>query len=333
MYENSNTFLINTVRFDPGAGRNTMLPYALIDDTLKESTIFNNDTSPEQGQYLLGEFEDFASAMQDMSGFEGVFGTGHPFYALDTDKSVTDIPEIGRFIEATRVKVIQDSWRYAGNWACSGCQVETDLPDLKQFCKPCRVVDLKPRDVFKALPDLDFWVVVDSNSEEIEEDIRCRSQNAGFYQSDISIHRSIESTNRVLKAVNNGQKTNDRLPIDLHIVEKKELLKAIDQLECLDPNEQKAFIPIQPRSLHVTWERADQPYNFALDFLLSMTDLKFSPELQNKIIGARHKVAEKFTNGQLIDMIFDTDPKSARQLADPAMMRILANRLNNWRQR
>lgn len=321
-----------SITFDPEANPGLMMPYGFINDTLAASELFNAKMNPEQGQYLLQEFYDFADAMKTIPGYGGVFGTGHPFYALQPDNGVTSIPEIGRFVGETRDKTLLDSWRYAGKWACGSCQVQNNLTDLKSSCKPCDIVDLKPRDIFKALPDLDFWVVVEENNESVESLVEQRSQQAGFYQSDMSIYRSVRDTNRVLQALNSGRKPNARLPIDLHIVTRESLVDAISSLEDLNIQSESYYVPIQPRSLHVNWEQADEPYNFTHDFLFSLTEYDLTDDVQEKLMQTRRNMGARFTNGQIFHAIFENDAKSARQLTDSTMMKILATRLNHWRE-
>lgn len=329
---NSTHALTQNMTFDPESNAGLMLPYALLDDVLHESQVFNKNTDPFQGHYLLNEFFDFSDAMQKIPGRSGVFATGHPFYAFQADGSVAYIPEIDRFIEETRQKATADSWRFAGKWACSGCQLQTNLPDLKQICRPCDVVELKPRDVFKALPDLDFWVVVEKNNPAIEAQVELRANQAGFYPSDVSVYRSINETQRVLKAINRGEKVNSRLPVDMHVVTREELYQGLAGLDRMAKDNSMNFVPMQPRSLHVKWERADTPYNFVQDFLLALTEAGMEDNLQAEIMKRRRLLAASYTNGQLFHKIFDTDAKSARQLSNPAMMKILAGRLNGWRE-
>ena len=321
----------STFSFDPEANTGLMLPYQMLSKALHESITFNQNEDPAQGEYLLKEFYDFADAVSSVPGYLGVFGTGHPFYALQSNNGVTYIPEIGRFIEQTIDRVAEDSWRFAGKWACGSCQVQNNLPDLKSQCKPCEIVDIKPRDMFKALPDLDFWVIVDQVDTATEKTIEQRTSTAGFYQSDKSIYRAVRDTAAVLTSLNAGQQPGARLPIDLHVVTEKEFSACLDKLNCLDVKSDSYEVPIQPRSLHVAWEQADEAYSFTHDFLFSLTEHGMSPELQERIIETRRILATKFTNGEIFHSIFNNDTKAARQLTNSTMMQILAARLNSWR--
>ncbi|HVC36737.1 MAG TPA: hypothetical protein VNE40_04845 [Candidatus Dormibacteraeota bacterium] len=319
--------------FDPEANSSLMLPYSLIQQVLQQAIRFNNDTRPEKGQYLLGEFHDFAETMQHIPGYLGVFGTGYPFYAFRPDGSVLPVPEISRFLEETTEKVSQDKERLAGRWACTACQVQNDLPDLKTICRPCDMVGLKPRQVFKALPDLDFWVIVAQDGPSIEEIIEKQAHQAGFYQSDSSIYRAVRDTGRVLKALAEGTKPDTRLPIDMHVItgqEFSELLRRVDNIT-QDTNDPKVLV--SPRTLHVNWEHVDTPYNFTKDFVWSLTEKGLEESLSVALQATRRTMAEKLHNGQIARLAIESEDIPKRQLADPTMLGIFAKRINEWRER
>lgn len=214
-------------------------------DALELAITFDQNESPLKGEYFKDQFAEFREAVSSVDGYLGVFGTGHPFYAYKPDGGVYGIEEYRRHIgEALDMNKLDTKGAMAA-WACAACHDEYRLPDLKQFCKPCEVVELKPREVFKRLPDLDFWMIVDENNPGIEREVESLVHEVGFYTSDDKIHSAINSTTEVMSTLNNGEYPDARLPIDLHIVEGNDLLKAL----CAVPQQLDGdrFIPIAPR--------------------------------------------------------------------------------------
>src|SRR5258706_5292443 len=119
--------------------------------------------SQEVGNYLFKESHKVSDDLSKIPGVVGTIGLGYPFYAINTEgKDPVHVPEISNFLETTRELVDEDMRYNPEGWKCPGCQLENKLPDLKTLCKPCDLVKLKPRDVFKALPDLDVIVIVDN---------------------------------------------------------------------------------------------------------------------------------------------------------------------------
>lgn len=157
-------------------------------DILDTAIKFTADESLVKGEYFSYQFNQFHEAVKDIPGVIGVFGTGYPFYAYQDDGSIADIPEIQRYQRSFQSAIERDRLRAYGGWLCGACELACDLPDLKKYCKPCDSVDFKPRDIFKALPDLDYWVVVEDAPErelrQQELEIQARAKAFAFESSD-----------------------------------------------------------------------------------------------------------------------------------------------------
>lgn len=308
-----------------------MVPHTVLVQALETASEYTRDTTTMKGEYLQQQFDDFTSAVRAVPGYKGVFGTGYPFYAMKEDGGTYDVPEITRYTRSFIPMVKKDAARQHGAWICGACQVESDLPDLKTFCKPCDSVDFKPRDIFKALPDLDFWVIVDPQDEPletIEKIVEERVENAGFYTSDRDVAQAVDSTLFVMRTLQRGNTPTARLPLDLHVVTKDQLLACMNEVP--QALAQKVTVPITPRSWHVEWEDADAPYDFVKDFLFSMTAQDWQDEdLWASLRTARHS-ARALIGDNIVAAVSAAAPKEARQLESPEVQDCLKRRVAEW---
>ena len=241
------------------------------------------------------------------------------------------IEEIERYTGTFLPLVEQDAARGYGAWVCGACQIDVELPDLKTKCKPCKQVDFKPRDAFKVLPDVDYWVIVDpvnGDTTEAERMIEERTAAVGFYTSDKDIVGGIRKTVEVMDAFHEGSVPSTRLPIDLHVITKEQLMGQLAIIP--DAIVTGSEVPITARSLHVKWEDTDVPYDLKKDFVFSFTpgDIQ-DPELAETIDATRIKVKE-VVGDEAGRVISSCSPKEARQLETPAILRNLKERILGW---
>src|SRR6476660_4165886 len=124
---------------------------------------------------IIGEIAGISESLSELPGYRGSLGLGYPFYAMRSSKmhpnkrSVVDVPAVQDHIESAQ-ELVEQSREFGGEvWPCATCQEECGLPDLKSQCKPCEKVLFKPRDLFKALPDIDVVTVFDGPNPEIEQ--------------------------------------------------------------------------------------------------------------------------------------------------------------------
>lgn len=309
-----------------------LLSHELLYKSLDLAIDFNNDRSNRKGEYLAAQFEDFTQAASWVPGYKGAFGTGYPFYAQRDDGSVVAVEEISRFISETKVRAKEDEASRVGEWACGMCQIAVEHVDLKQKCKPCTAQVLKPRDMFKALPDLDYWIVVEQDSPHVEGAASSILQRAGFQQSDADIYFAVHDTIEVLTALKGGREPRARLPLDLHIVTVDQLKGALLKVQTATSQGFKDKVPISPRSLHIVWEDVDEPYDFLKDFLLSFTvGGILDPELGAMIKQTQEIVAAHSTPKQVIDALRLMHPKEQRQLETKELQTLLQRRLESWK--
>lgn len=302
--------------------------YGQLAGILSDARAFYKDQSPLRVQYLDQQFFDFQNIVDNLPGSQGSFGTGYPFYARREDSTVVPIDEVDRYIGEYELAAQDARRRLIGSWACTSCQGEKELPDLKVYCKPCGVVPLKPRDMFKALPDLDFWAITDDITPEYLSTLQSNLHHAGFFQSDLNIGRSLQDTQRAMSLIGQGVMPQERLPIDVHVVSSFELLEAlsgvrdiVQSYDKVDPKE--ASVPISPTSLHVVWTSQDTPYNFLGDYLFSFTPSEISEEV-SEAIEQTNSLIHRMLSVQDVYDIVSQNPK-VKRILDTSEVRAILN--------
>lgn len=309
------------------------IPYERLSRLLEATIVFNEDESPEKGAYFDAQFELFDTIMSAKDGVIGTFGTGYPFYARKDDGGVHAIEEVSRFVESIRQDLNNDRARQFGRWPCHLCDMANDLPDFKKFCKPCDDVDFKPRDLFKALPDLDYWIVVDDMDEASIDALQQTStdalREAGFYTSDSNIDKAVNKTMNAVQPDAAGR-YNPRfmLPVDTHMVTKSTLIDCLEATP--DAITSSAFVPIAPFSLRKDWGGTDNGYDFIKDFLFSFTENSFKDsELTNKLVEAR-QAAYAVVHSNPADYVAARASKEKRQLETAGVRDCLEKRISSW---
>ncbi len=309
-----------------------LLGHATLAQALELAVSFCEDESPRKGEYLLRQFDDFTEAVRSVPGYRGVFGTGYPFYALKEDGGVHTIPEISRYTKSFMPKIAEDAARGYGAWLCGACQVAENLPDLKSRCKPCPRASIKPRDMFKALPDVDFWVVVDTDTTDssgiAEQAVQEGVGEAGFYTSDVDIVAGIERTIKVMRSLREGDCPSERLPIDLHVVTKNQMIEHLSAV----PGAIEAGVPepIMVRSLHVGWEDTDVPYDFKKDHLFSLTPNDWHDDELVAALETSRQQTKEVVGDRAVEIVAACAPKEARQLESEAIRNCLNRRIQTW---
>ena len=309
------------------------LSHRMLMHILDVAVRFTADESLTKGEYFNYQFNRFHDSVKDVPGVIGTFGTGHPFYAHQENGSIADIPEMRRYQKSFQAAINRDRLRSYGGWLCGACELACNLPDLKKYCKPCDSVDFKPRDIFKALPDLDYWVVVDDAPEiklrQQEKEIQECAQAAAFESSDRNIIQTLETTKYAMETVLRGIRPGAILPVDMHIVTKTDLLNCLSST----PNAIQAgnAVKIAPRSLHKTWENTSKPYDFVKDFLFSLTPHTWKDnELLEALSSTRREVYDLVADDP-IKAVSDRAEKEKRQLEAPGVARCLRERIKSWK--
>lgn len=290
--------------------------------------------------YLLENIKKYHEITSQISATKGTFGTGYPFYVL------------GKHLEGT-LPIIDEQLRYNeelisaatgckySNWKCAHCLGEngTKMPDLKAICRPCHNIDdaLKPRKLINRLPDIDFWLVCETGKiEETKEKLLQLFTEQGMFPSDIDPIQTIEEVGEITADLKKGIMPTKWLPLDVHIIEYDTLYKLIQELPSILAEAKTTgkvpYLPIHPLSLRKKWQQDDEPYNFVLDFLLSLTDYDFEPSLKQVLEQTREILAKTYTIDELYEIMLSSGPESvARRQQTKQLELAFKERIKSWK--
>lgn len=196
----------------------------------------------------------------------GAFGTGYPFYLFSPALPDTfSIPEYNRYILGTQAALNQHIVEHDHRgWICPSCQEKNRLPDLKTYCKPCDKVSFRPRDMFKALPDVDVFLIAKTDGqtlEGIEQYLEARELGV----SDVHISLAID---QFLSGVQSNDKTKAML-LDVTVMDEASFYEAIEQISM---GSRDVSVPVAGYRGGHTWDK--HPFDtFYIDMLFSMTPL------------------------------------------------------------
>lgn len=322
----------------PPTQHERVIPHTFLKELYGKAVAFNEDNSDMKATYLASQIGIVADVLGELDSVSGVFGLGYPFYGFWHDgrsQKVPPVPEISRFIGEKSSLIELDAERNVGAWACAACQIVNRLPDLKSVCRYCDQTDLKPREPFKAMLDLDFIVVVDESSPLMLDEISQGLLLAGFTQSDSDIFHSLMATSNafdlVLKdEVEHSIRGHDHnLPLDIHVVDKPTLLDAISQIGEVPGSGVEIF----PQSLRAGWVDNPEAINLGFDFLFSLTgSLIRDAELAEVVKNSRQKIGVSMNSAVISpsEMVAAMDSRAARILVSPIHRKILDKRVLNW---
>ena len=304
------------------------------------SSDFERKNSDLKRKFYIWNIEAFNSIANSVSISKGSFGTGYPFYALDRNLDGT-LPIIAEQFRYNR-KLIQDGKPQKNvRWLCANCIKKnySDMPDLKQICKPCPYIPerLKPRKIINRLPDFDMWLVCqDGQIEQAQDELSALLEKHRISTSDIDPLSTIDSLSQITQLLKQNKMPKIFLPIDPHIIEYSKLrdliLKVPYILEQAITNNQIPYLPILPRSYRKTWQYDDEAYNFIHDFLSSFNEYNFDDELSEILNHTRYTIANNYTNKQLYKFLLQSGTASAKKrLSTKELKRIFDSKMNNWR--
>lgn len=304
------------------------------------STDYEKTNTDLKRKYLIWCIDSFNKIASKVSVSKGTFGTGYPFYALDSNLQ-GKLPIISEQIRYNR-QLIKDGEPYQNSiWECLKCLQENyaQMPDLKIVCKPCPNVPslLKPRKIINRLPDMDMWLVCeDGMIEHAQAELNLLFKQFNMRTSDVDPLLSIQDIINISKQLKKGVMPEIYLPIDSHVIEYSQLKKLI----CEVPNEltkskkegNSPYLPIHPKSLRKKWQYDDEAYNYIWDFLLAFTDFNFEKELKCSLEESRARVSLMFSNYQLFEILLNSASQSSfRRLQSPELEEYFYKRIDNWR--
>ena len=129
-----------------------------------------------------------------------------------------------------------------------------------------------------------------------------------------------------------------KLPLDVHIIEYskvEELLnKIVSTFIKATSNSIAPYLAIHPLSLRKKWQYDDVAYNFAFDYLFSLTPFSWEDDLNNKLMKSRFELRSLFSEDDLIE-IFDLVASDAvkRRFETKTVKKCYGRRLKLWEEK
>ena len=304
------------------------------------STSYEVSNTDLKKKYILWNIEVFNIIAKHVSVSKGTFGTGYPFYVLDSNLQgkLPIIPEQIRY----NMQLVKDGKPFQKSiWLCKPCLEKkySTMPDLKKVCKPCPNMpkDLKPRKIINRLPDIDMWLVCeDGCTKKAQAELIELFKQYNMHTSDVDPIKSIDEVSYITEMVSKGVFPKKLLPIDAHIVEFSDLKMLIEEvpgeLEKSVKDGVTPYLPINPKSYRKDWQYDDEAYNFIFDYLASLTPFNFAKELENDLESSRAKVVQLFSTSELFDLLMNSATGAAfRRFQTPEVKQQFFNRMNNWK--
>ncbi len=303
------------------------------------SNKFENTNTDLKKQYLIKNIKIINTIMSKVPGYCGSFGTGYPFYALDSNLE-GELPLISEQIRYNN-QLLESAHKLKSEWRCASClnTMGQLMPDLKQICKPCPTMndELKPRKVLNRLPDVDMWMICsDLYVDVAKEKLSKLFDVFDMKTSDVNPVQTINDVSDIADDLSNGIMPSKMLPLDVHIIEYSKFSNLISNvpfaLQTAIQNEHQPYLPIHPISLRKTWQYDDVAYNFILDFMFSLTPFDWDGNLSSKLDYSRKIIANAFTNEQLCDILHSVAPDSVeRRLETPRLQKVYERRMDLWK--
>lgn len=303
------------------------------------STSFEQTSTELKRKYLLWNIESFNIIASRVSVSIGTFGTGYPFYALDTSLN-GKLPIICEQIRYNR-QLVKDGKPFQKSiWHCQSClsQNYDSMPNLKSVCLPCPKIPhtLKPRKIVNRLPDIDMWLVCeDGQVETAQEELIKFLEKNNMHTSDVDPLSSIDDVIKISQMLKEGIVPKIFLPIDTHIVEKSALKSLIEQVPSVlteaTSHSEVPYLPIQPKSYRKQWQYDDEAYNYIYDYLSAFTPFNFPEDLQESLEVSRQKIASAYTPEELFDILCQTATDSnRRRFESPDLKTLFIKKMLEW---
>lgn len=304
------------------------------------SNIFERCNTDLKRRYFIENINAINWAMSRIPGYCGSFGTGYPFYVLDSN------------LEG-KIPIIEEQIRYNNSllresiaiseWLCDNCLKENsqNMPDLKQICKPCPQVkdEIKPRRVINRLPDIDMWMICEDDKISLaSKQLAYVFDDLGMCTSDVDPVKSIHDVYEIATSLDKGIMPSKKLPLDVHIIEYskvEELLnKIVPTFIKTTSNSIAPYLAIHPLSLRKKWQYDDVAYNFAFDYLFSLTPFSWEDDLNNKLMKSRFELRSLFSENDLIE-IFDLVASDSvkRRFETKTVKKCYGRRLKLWEEK
>lgn len=301
---------------------------------------FEKTNTPLKVEYIKWNIEAFNLIARKINKAVGSFGTGYPFYALDSNLEGT-LPIIKEQFRYNRELRIHGEAIKNIAWKCQKClkQNYDEMPDLKSICKPCPNIPdtVKPRKLINRLPDIDMWIICEDGTVEIvQEEVTRLFKKYKLRTSDVDPLLSIQEVLQIVEELTQNKKTEIFLPIDAHIMEYSKMKKLIEQVPEILSHAKKnnivPFLPIHPKSLRKNWQYDDSAYNFIYDFLSAFTCFNIPESLKESVNMSRKKVAQDFTDEELMKFLIESaTPANQRRFKNKELRKIFLGKMHEWR--
>ena len=251
-------------------------------------------------------------------------GVGYPFYIMNKDKKPVPVNEIKNFVRTNFESFLKNIDGSEKLWICPECQTENDLQDLKTFCKSCKLTPIKPRTLFKTLPDIDIITVVNTLDENTKNLVKEILKNSGYTPSDPAVGKTASEMTEVLSSINKGMETDKKLPVDIHLISKKDFMDSLEKMK----NGEK--VSANAQSLRNLWENNTIPLWF--DLVFSATNLKknVDPRIKESVAETLRKIKETYGTPGLINEIKKISPRAEKILETPEISEVLSDKINSW---
>ena len=308
---------------------------------VEASTIFEVNNTELKRLYVLENINKFNNMAKLVSNSNGTFGTGYPFYVLNSNLE-GELPVIEEQLRYNNelLERIKESNKII--WLCGKCLEERGetLPDLKQICKPCPRIDseLKPRKIINRLPDIDMWIVSSKNNvEQTKEEMTKLFSDFDLYPSDINPIRTMQDIINISGDIERGIMPNRNLPLDAHIIDKETLISLIENVpKTLEESvsENTPYLPIHPQSYRKKWQYDDEAYNFIYDYLSAFTPFNCDCDIMEALVDSRERVTRDFTNDELFKFLYSSaTDANKRRFESKSLRKVFKERVETWRKK
>lgn len=299
--------------------KNQLVNHKLVQSFIQRSESFFSN--PNSLRYMTSQAETIFKGFESKDYFVAGIGFAYPYYILGADE--TTLNEVNNFHYKIRDIHTEEAEKNPNGWVCSSCKDVNELTDFKTFCKKCSFSVLKPRDLFRMLPDIDVILIVNEVNEDLKKEAKSTLVKKNFVTMDYSVSEILEKVANSFKDIENGTGNDVLIPVDFHIC-------------TMDDFKQATFISIDdlsykiPRmSLHADWE--SNPLPFFINAVFSFNIVNSSNEDFNKLLYEFfHKVKEKYTIEELVSIFSKQSERLERLFKEDIIMDNFVKRYNSW---
>ena len=315
-------------------------PIYFCSDVAKMSTEFERENTEIKRKYLIKNIKKISDIMQSIKGCKGTFGTGYPFYVLDSNLE-GDLPVIEEQINYNKRLMDNASSSKYDTWTCADCLEQNGylMDNLKVLCKPCPKMDneLKPRKVINRLPDIDMWMICEDDMVDYAKFMLPKLfDKENMHSSDIDIVGTIKEFRDITLDLKEGNIPSKYLPLDVHIIEYSKFKKILENTPLFIINtfypKEVPYMPIHPYSLRKEWQKDDEAYNFIFDFIYSLTPFNWDDELMELLNRDYNLMSLIIESDKVEELFLSIAPDSVkRRYKTGHLQKCLKKRIENWK--